>query len=111
MMNETGFILALEKTTKAYSWSVNGKNQLLGVARNGADRGRTFSPLTAVCRYTGNGTFRDTKRGQRSAARNLSVSTTLADNVVNAGKAASNRGNYQVLRGRMKQALGVCAGE
>jgi len=108
-MNETQFILTLEKTTKAYRWSVNGKNQLLGVARNGADRGRTFSPLTAVCRYTGNGTFRDTKRGQRSAARNLSVSTTLADNVVNAGKASSNRGNYQVLRGRMKLALGVNA--
>jgi hypothetical protein len=106
-MNETRFILVLEKTTKAYNWAVDGKNHLLGVARNGADRGRTFSPLTAVCRFTGNGTFRDTKRGQKSAARNLSVSTTLADNVVNAGKAASNRGNYQVLRGRMKQALGV----
>ena len=108
-MNETRFILALSRTTKAYNWSVDRKNNIVGVARTGDDRGRAFSPLTALCRFTRNGTYRDTKRGQRSAAENLSVSTTLATNVVNASKASSNRGNYQVLRGRMKQALGVNA--
>ena len=54
MMNETEFILALAKTTKAYKWTVQSNKSLTGTAQNGKDRG-----------------------------------------------------NYQVLRGRMKQALGV----
>ena len=62
-MNETRFILALSRTTKAYNWSVDRKNNIVGVARNGDDRGRAFSPLTALCRFTRNGTYRDTKRG------------------------------------------------
>ncbi len=105
-MNETEFILALARTVKAYKWHVSGK-RLTGVARNGKDRGQTFDPLTAVCRSTGNGTYGSNVRGQKTAARRLGVSTTLATNVINATKASSNRGNYQVLRGRMKQALGV----
>jgi len=106
-MNETEFILALAKTTKAYKWSVQSNKSLTGTAQNGKDRGKKFDPLTAVCRSTGNGTYGSTSRGQKSAAKQLDVSTTLATNVVNATKATSNRGNYQVLRGRMKQALGV----
>ena len=105
-MTETQFLVELSKTTGAYSWSVDGK-QIVGTAKNGKTRGKKFDPMTAVCRSTGKGTYPSTCRGKCSAATKLGVTQSLAQNVSNATQARSNRGNDQVLRGRIRQVLGV----
>ena len=49
MMTETQFLMALNKTTTAYTWTVEGK-KIDGTAKNGKTRGKKFNTLTAVCR-------------------------------------------------------------
>jgi len=105
-MTETQFLVALSQTTDAYKWSVTNK-KIVGVARNGKTRGKNFDPVTAVCRSTGKGTYTSTCSGKRQAATKLGLTSVLAENVSSATQAKSNRGNYQVLRGRMRQVLGV----
>ena len=48
-MNQEQFLQTLSQTTNSYNWSYEG-NRIVGVARNGADRGKTFNPVTAVAR-------------------------------------------------------------
>ena len=105
-MTETQFLLALSDTTKAYNWSLDGKT-IVAVAKNGKTRGQKFDPITAVCRSTGKGTYPSTARGKRTAAKKLGVNTTLTTSLTSATKACSNRGNGQVLRGRIRQVVGV----
>ena len=105
-MTETQFLLALAGTKSAYRWQLEGKS-ITGVARNGKTRGQKFTPMTAVYRSSGLGTYRDNKKGRATAASQLGVTETLAENVMQATKAASNRGNYQVLRGKIRQVLNV----
>ena len=105
-MTETQFLLALQKTQKSYKWQLRGK-KIRGVAQNGKDRGELFDPLTAVSRYTGNGTYEVTQRGRKRAGRSTGLSTTLTNSVVNAADAKYNHGGSQVLRGRIRQVLDV----
>ncbi len=106
LMTETQFLLALQKTKKSYKWHISG-NKIRGVARNGKDKGELFDPVTAVSRYTGNGTYDVTQRGRRRAGRSTGLSTTLTNTVMNASDAKYNRGGSQVLRGRIRQVLDV----
>lgn len=101
-MTETQFLIALSKTTRAYDWTTEGKS-IKGKAKNGKSRGSMFSPVTAVARYLGLGTYTNA----RTAACKLGLTKTFTNTLSKATKANSNRGETQVLRGRVKQALGV----
>ena len=105
-MTETQFLIALSQTTSAYKWGVEGKT-IVGTARNGKTRGKKFDPVTAVCRSTGKGTYSSTCKGKKQAASKLGLTNTFTTNVSSATTAKSNRGNYQVLRGKMRQVLDV----
>lgn len=105
-MTETQFLVTLAQTKGAYRWKTEGKT-IVGVAKNGKTRGEKFNPMTAVCRSTGMGTYSATKTGTKRAASKLGASVTLAYNVTEAAQAKSNRGNTQVLRGKIKQVLGL----
>ena len=105
-MSEIQFLLALQKTKKSYKWHLRG-NKIRGIARNGKDRGETFDPVTAVSRYTGNGTYEVTQRGRKRAGKSAGLSSTLTHSVIHATDAKNNRGNSQVLRGRIKQILDI----
>ena len=101
-MDQTQFLQTLARTTNAYSWSYEG-NQITGVARNGADRGKTFNPVTAVARTMRHGTFANTQRGTTQAASRLGLTSSTATSVL----CKSNRGNAQVVRGRILKSLGL----
>ena len=105
-MSEIQFLLTLQKTKKSYKWHLRG-NKIRGVARNGKDKGETFDPVTAVSRYTGKGTYEVTQRGRKRAGKSTGLSTTLTHSVIHAADARNNRGNSQVLRGRIKQILDI----
>ena len=101
-MNQEQFFQTQSQTTNAYKWSYEG-NQVVGVARNGADRGKTFNPVTAVARTQRLGTYANTKRGTITAANQLGLSQGTASSVL----CTSNRGNAQVVRGRTLRSLGI----
>lgn len=103
-MNEIQFLLELQKTKKSYKWQMRGK-KIRGVARNGHDKGEVFDPITALARYTGNGTYQVTQRGRKRAGKSAGLSNTLTNTVIHAADAKNNRGGSQVLRGRIKQVL------
>lgn len=101
-MNQTQFLSQLESMRNSYNWSyVN--NKVTGVARNGKDRGSTYNPITAVARTTQQGNFKPNAVGTRRAARAIGVSSGLAESVL----CSSNRGNAQVIRGRILHSLGL----
>ena len=100
-MNQEQFFQTLSQTTNAYKWSYEG-NQVVGVARNGAARGKTFNPVTGVARTQRLGTYANTKRGTITAANQLGLSQGTASSVL----CTSNRGNAQVVRGRTLRSLG-----
>lgn len=101
-MNQEQFFQTLSQTTNSYNWSYEG-NQVVGVARNGVDRGKTFNPVTAVARTRRLGTYANTKRGTITAANQLGLSQGTASSVL----CTSNRGNAQVVRGRTLRSLGI----
>ena len=105
-MTEIQFLLTLADTTDAYKWYLKG-NQIRAKARNGKNRGQVYDPITAVARYTGHGNYGVNKRGRKAAGKASELTSTLSNSVVQATEATCNRGNYQVLRGRIKQVLGL----
>ena len=105
-MSETKFLLALSKTTKAYSWKIVN-NTIIGVARNGKTRGLSFDPVTALCRFNGKGTFSNTCKGRNQAASKIGIQNCMLKNVEDAVTAKSNRGHSQTLRGKIRQVLEV----
>ena len=105
-MTEIKFLLALADTTKAYKWHLKG-NKIRATARNGKTKGQVYDPITAVARSSGHGTYTINQRGRKAAGKANGLTTTLTTNVVNATEATCNRGNYQVLRGKIRQVLDV----
>ena len=105
-MTEIQFLLALSDTTKAYKWYLKG-NKIRAKARNGKTKGKVYDPITAVARSSGHGNYGVNQRGRKAAGKANELTPTLANSVVNATEATSNRGNYQVLRGKIKQVLGL----
>ena len=103
-MGETQFLLTLQKTKKSYKWHLTG-NKIRGKARNGKDSGKLFDPITAVSRYTGNGSYDVNQRGRKRAGRLAGLSTTLTGAVIAATDAKGFNGYSQVLRGKIKQIL------
>ena len=81
MMTETQFLMALNKTTTAYTWTVEGK-KIVGTAKNGKTRGKKFAPVTAVCRSTGKGTYASTCKGKKSIPSRISLDAFTATIIV-----------------------------
>ena len=99
-MSETQFLLALNKTTNAYRWAFGSDGKtIVGTARHGNGK---FNPVTAVNRFMNRSTS-----NTNAAGTQLGLSTTLIENIVGASAGISNRGNAQVLRGKIRQVLGI----
>lgn len=101
-MNQTEFINQLSQVSNSYTWTYKN-NSLVGVARYGNDRNMSFNPITALARSRRLGTFFNNKTGTAQAASCLGISQNTKDSILS----SSNRGNAQVLRGRMLSTLGV----
>ena len=101
-MTQTEFLSVVSGVKNSYKWTyVN--NQLVGVAKYGEDRGRTFNPVTALCRTLRAGVYPSTVNGTLSAAKALGLNEDLARAVVS----QSNRGHAQIVRGKLLRALNV----
>ena len=105
-MTETKFLLALSKTVKAYKWKLKN-NTIVGIARNGKTKGILYDPVTAICRYSGKGGYKNNSSGRKTAASKIGIDQCLLRNLEGATTAKFNRGYSQTLRGKIRQALEV----
>jgi hypothetical protein len=105
-MDSKEFYITLASLPASYNFGVEN-NSIVGTTNRGAARGVTFNPLTAVAyRLTGE-VFGTNKRETQKAGKVLGLTREFTNHVYDATTSVSNRGNAQVVRGKIKNALGV----
>jgi hypothetical protein len=105
-MNTMSVIEKLNSLAHSYRWDVNDK-RLVATLRSGNNRGCTLNPLTALAYKSGLGIFDNTRHGTEEAASMLGIPRSTARAIYSATVGTYNRGNVQVLRGKIRSALEV----
>ena len=96
------FYSMLKKLRYKYHWSIEG-NQIVGKSSNGV----VVNPVTAVAYELSNKQFLSNKKSTLKAAKCAGMARETCAQLYDASKATDNRGNVQVLRGRIRAALGL----
>lgn len=105
-MERSEFYNTLESLPSSYRFGVED-NTIIGSTNRGPARGVTFNPITAVAfRVTGE-VYGTNKREAQKAGRALGLPREFVNHVYDATNGVSNRGNAQVVRGKIRSALGV----
>ena len=105
-MNYRDFFDRLENVSTSYHWDVEG-NRVVATIQSGYFRGFTLNPITALAHKSGLGFFDNTRESTEFAARLLGIPRKLARNIYSATLGTYNRGNTQVVRGKIRSALEV----
>lgn len=103
-MERSDFYEMLSTISNQYNWDIND-NEIVAHGRN---RSQIYNPVTALARsmrvYSANG---NNKKETLKAGTAIGLPREFTEQVYNATISASNRGNAQVVRGRIRSALGV----
>ena len=105
-MNYQEFFDRLSNLANAYHWDIDN-NRVSATIQSGYYKGFTLNPITALAHKSGFGLFHNNREDTEFAARLLGIPRSTARNVYSATLATCNRGNTQVLRGRIRSALEV----
>ena len=105
-MNVTDFFNRLDGVSTSYHWDIDNK-RVVAKIRSGPNRGFTLNPVTALAHKSGFGLFNNTRDGTEDAASHLGIPRKFARSVYSATLGTHNRGNTQVIRGRIRSALEV----
>ncbi len=100
------FFDRLTSLSHAYHWDVDTK-RVEATIRSGPNRGCTLNPVTALAHKSGFGLFDNTRQGTEQAASLLGLPRRVARQVYSATLGTHNRGNTQVMRGKIRSALEV----
>lgn len=106
-MDFNEFYDRLYSVSSAYSWHLNDENKVVATIKSGPNRGLTLNPITALAHKSGFGVHDNTRDGTEYAASLLGLSRKNARSIYSATLGTYNRGNTQVLRGRIRSALEV----
>lgn len=106
-MERSDFYQALSASPTAYNWGVNDSNSITATVTRGKYKGQTFNPVTAVANYLGVGSYGSNKRETLKAGTALGLPRSFTETLYSASTGASNRGNAQVVRGRIRSALEI----
>jgi len=106
-MESREFYRSLSSIGNGISWSLNNDNVLTGVGRLGVNKGVALNPITALATKRGLGSFGSNKRDTVKAGKALGLSSEFINHVYGAINGVTNRGNTQVVRGKIRSALGV----
>ena len=101
------FFNKLSNISEAYHWNVSEDNKVLATIQSGYYKGLTLNPITALAHKSGFGFFNNNREDTEFAARLLGISRSFARNIYSATLGTYNRGNTQVVRGRIRSALEV----
>ena len=105
-MESNEFYTTLASLPSSYNWSVEGRT-ITGQGTRGSSRGLAFNPVTAVA-YKKTGQVSGTnKRETLKAGTALGLTRSFTSHVNNATTGSSNRGNSQVVRGKIRSALEI----
>lgn len=106
-MNQTQVVNSLSSVRSSYRWSVDDSGRIVGTPVNHASEAtvKTYNPLTALARSQRLGQYRLSKT--RTALNKLGVPSELQSSLIDAVSGSENRGQAQVLRGRIRSVLGV----
>lgn len=105
-MTVQDFFDRLYNVAGSYHWDINNK-RVLATIKSGPNKGHTLNPVTALAYKAGFGLFENTRDGAENAANLLGLSRTEARQIYSATLGTHNRGNTQVVRGRIRSALEV----
>lgn len=105
-MSVNEFLDRIDNISASYHWDIDQK-KLVATIQSGPARGFQLNPLTALAHKSGFGFIENTREGAEFAASLLGISRRVARNVYSAVLGTYNRGNTQVLRGRIRSALEV----
>tara|TARA_Y100001973_G_C5146430_1_gene305651 strand:- start:592 stop:912 length:321 start_codon:yes stop_codon:yes gene_type:complete len=106
-MNSSDFYSALENLPGTYQFAVDGNTIVGKHTGRSSVRGSSLNPVTALAyRQTGS-VYGSNKRETLRAGRALGLTREFTNHVYNATTGVSNRGNTQVVRGKIRCALGV----
>lgn len=105
-MNAAEFYDRLYNVANAYHWQVSDK-KVTAKLLSGPFRGFELNPLTALAHKCGYGLICNTREGTEFAASLFGLSRKFARSVHSATLGTFNRGNTQVVRGRIRSALEV----
>ena len=103
-MESNEFYTALTRLPKSY---FKTEGELTGSITGGQYRGETVNPITAVAYKATGQVYGTNKRETLRAGKALGLQRYFTETVYNASTGGSNRGNTQVVRGKVRSALGV----
>lgn len=106
MGSNAAFYSALGRLPSTIRWHISEANTIVGDGF-GKLKGLTFNPVTALAYYYTGETYATNKRDTQRAGRSIGLTNQFVQNVYGATQATQNRGNVQVVRGRLCSALGV----
>jgi len=96
-MERNDFYKALSKLPRRYSWRMDGKT----IVSSHRSVDETLNPVTAVAHNRGLGIFANNKKDTLKAGTALGLPRSFTTQLYDATKSSSNRGNTQVVRGRI----------
>lgn len=105
-MTSSEFINRLNGVSHAYRWSVRN-NKVVATIKSGPNRGKTLNPVTALAHKSGLGVFENNRDGTETAGSQLGLTRQETRNLYSAIIGTHNRGNTQVVRGKIRSALEV----
>ncbi len=105
-MNCADFFDKLENISTAYHWSLEN-NRVVAKIRSGPNRGQVLNPITALAHQSGFGVFSNNREDTEQAGSLLGLTRKSTRNLYSAIVGTKNRGNTQVIRGRIRSALEV----
>ena len=105
-MESNQFYSTLSELPQYYNFNVDGSS-ITGEIRRGEYRGETVNPVTAVCLRETGILFGTNKRETIRAGRAIGLSNNFINHVYNATNGTQNRGNAQVVRGKIRNALEI----
>lgn len=106
-MNKYDFLERLYNISTSYHWDVDENNKVKAVIQSGPNKGFELNPVTALAHKSGFGFFTNTREGTEYAANALGIPRNLARKIYSATLSTYNRGDVQVVRGRIRSALEV----
>jgi len=105
-MKINDFYEALRSLPQTYNFDVQEDNTILGVGKRQL-KGAVFNPVTAVASRVTGTLYGNSKRETRRAGKALGLPSKAVETIYNATTSGSNRGNTQVVRGKIRSALEI----
>tara|TARA_B100000085_G_C18337571_1_gene428944 strand:- start:286 stop:603 length:318 start_codon:yes stop_codon:yes gene_type:complete len=105
-MTVRDFFGKLDNLAHAYHWDVANK-RVVATIRSGPNKGFTLNPITALAHKSGYGLIENTRDGSELAGSLLGLTRKQTRNIYSATIGTHNRGNTQVVRGKIRSALEV----